>query len=144
MKHDNPADLLAASHIRPTRRKTAVLGEMMACDTPVSARELYETLSRSVRIDLATVYRTLTVLLDTGIIREIADNPKGKVYEIACIHNPVHAHFKCSRCQKIHCLETLDRKERGYLTRLAEGCDVRDIAITLTGLCPECRTENNR
>lgn len=144
MKHCDPTTLLSGSNIRPTRKKTAILGEMMKVDGPVSARSLHDLLVQAIRIDLVTVYRTLAVFLEAGIIREIADNPDGKYYELACVHNPLHAHFKCSNCQKIQCLDTLGRSERGYLSRLAEGCEVQDISITLTGLCPDCRAEEHR
>ncbi len=131
--------LLRSRGLRVTRKKTAILHEVIRSDHPLNAAEIYERVSASLTVDLATVYRTLGSLLNHGLIREISDNSDTLFYEIACVHNPVHPHFKCLRCRKLTCLDALSGESAADVTRYAGDCDIMDISITLSGICRECK-----
>jgi Fe2+ or Zn2+ uptake regulation protein len=42
------------------------------------------------------------------------------------------------RCMKIECLPSLRNDEAEALSSAAEGREVREVSITLTGLCADC------
>ncbi len=143
MKHCETTYLLRSRRIRATRKKKAILREILESDRPLSAADLYARVSTELTIDLATVYRTLTALRAGGLLREIPDGSGTAYYEIACMHNPVHPHFKCFQCRRITCLETLRGENAVEMARYAHGCEVEEISITLSGVCGECGSEQS-
>ncbi|MHB9027829.1 MAG: Fur family transcriptional regulator [Candidatus Latescibacterota bacterium] len=122
-----------------TRRKTAILREILGSNRPLNAAELHQRVSAALPIDLATVYRTLGALSKRGLLREISDGSGTLYYEIACVHNPVHPHFRCLQCRKITCLGTLTGESAAAVAKYAGGCEIEEISITLSGVCGDCR-----
>lgn len=61
--------------------------------------------------DKATIYRTLKSFSENGIIHEIFDGDKTTKYALCgqkCStskHHDAHAHFKCTACKNVYCLE---------------------------------------
>ena len=61
--------LLQGVGMRPTRQRVVVLTELMGERNDVTAQQLYERLrARGERLGLATVYRTLGLLANEGVI----------------------------------------------------------------------------
>jgi Fe2+ or Zn2+ uptake regulation protein len=143
MDHCETTDILRSRNLRVTRKKTAILREILGSDRPLNAAELHQRVSVALPIDLATVYRTLSVLSAKGLLREISDGSGTLYYEIACVHNPVHPHFRCLQCRKITCLGTLTGASASAMAKYAKGCEIEEISITLSGICGKCR-ENNK
>lgn len=134
-------ELLRSRSIRATRKKLAILGEIKESSRPLSASELYGRIAARVPLDLATIYRTLNLLRERSLVREITDATGTQYYEIAGIHNPAHPHFKCVCCSLISCLPSLQGGDAMFMSRFAGDCEIHDISITLTGICGNCRTE---
>ena len=62
-------ELLEGVGVRPTRQRLTVLSELMEERDDVTAQELHERLRRrGERLGLATVYRTLGLLAEEGVI----------------------------------------------------------------------------
>ena len=142
MEHCDSRELLKRHRMRITRRKTAVLRELIASDRPLSAAELHDRVSASVRLDLATVYRSLNALAKNGVIREITDDSGIQHYEIACRHNPAHPHFKCVKCRRITCLASLESEDTaGIVSLFSPHGEITGITITVTGICRTCESE---
>jgi Fur family transcriptional regulator, ferric uptake regulator len=139
MEHCDTRELLRSRKIRVTRRKLAILGEIAESLHPLSASDLHGRLITRMPLDLATIYRTLAMLRERHLVREITDATGTQYYEIACKHNPVHPHFKCVRCSRISCLSTLEQDETALMARFAGNCEIHEISITLSGICGQCR-----
>jgi len=139
MEHCDPALLMRQRKVRPTRKKTAILQAIIDQGAPFSAQKLHRRVTAKTAVDLVTVYRALTCFRDAGVIREIGNENGVRYYEIACRHNPAHPHFRCEKCNRIDCLDTLGDEGREYISNLAGAGEVREISITLSGLCPTCR-----
>ena len=90
-------------------------------------------------MDLVTIYRTLNLFEEKGIIREILSKDDTKYYEISCVHNPVHPHLYCRRCKTLSCLGELKEKDLINLKKYGVDCSVDDISIQFTGVCSKCR-----
>lgn len=91
------------------------------------------------KVSRATVYRTLSKLVDAGLLREMQIGAK-KCYE----HDygyPEHEHMKCSRCQKMIEFESSDLD-----ALLREVCrrhhfNLNGYTLILQGLCETCNRE---
>jgi len=138
MGHCNPKVLLKENNIRATKRKVAILRCIIDSNSPLSARELHRRVSPSMNIDIVTVYRTLSVFKEAGVVRDIRISTGTQYFEMACVHNPVHPHFLCTRCRRMSCLRCLKDTETEHLSEFAGDCEVDEISITITGICPEC------
>lgn len=142
MDHCNSRELLTRHRLRVTRRKTAILRKIIECERPLNAAELYDRVSATVRLDLATVYRTLGALVENRVVREITDDNGTQYYEIACRHNPAHPHFKCVKCRKITCLGSLDSEDTaGIVSKVSLHGEITGITITVSGICRTCGSE---
>lgn len=141
MNHCDSRELLRSRSIRATRKKVAILGEILDSPCPLSAADLYGRIVSRLPLDLATIYRTLNLLRECHLVREITDATGTQYYEIACMHNPVHPHFKCIRCSRISCLPSLESGDAAFMARFAGDCEIQDISITLSGICGNCREE---
>lgn len=119
---------------RNTRQREAIRAAIGEAGAPVSAREVLTLArARSRRLGLATVYRTLRLLIDAGEVApvEIAGQPPR--YELAGKGH--HHHFHCVSCGKVFELEGCC----GHFEELAPvGFAVLSHDLTLSGTCREC------
>ena len=98
------AELLAGVGVRPTRQRLTVLSELMDEDDDVTAQQLHERLrQRGERLGLATVYRTLGLLADEGVIDSLSHRQGELCYRL-CGHGH-HHHLVCSSCHRVVELE---------------------------------------
>lgn len=83
-----------------------------------------------------SVYNTIEVLLDAGLIREITIENNEVRYDS---HLEDHGHFKCNHCGRIFNFDI------DFNSLRLSGLDqfiIKDQDIFLKGICPECRSNN--
>lgn len=83
-----------------TIQKRIILLEIINSNTHLSVKEIYEKVKKN-NVGFATVYRSLKLFNELGIIKEISiDNIS--YYEMKIFSsNPLHIHFKCSKCNSV-------------------------------------------
>jgi Fe2+ or Zn2+ uptake regulation protein len=111
---------------------------ILGSDRPYSAKDLHDMASEKGNIDLVTVYRVVSLLLENGLIREIKGDSGTAYYEKACEHNPVHPHFHCGECGKVYCLEPLTFEEGLILGRVGKNFRIRSVSLDIKGVCEKC------
>ena len=139
----DPAPLLTALEgagyrLTEPRRGLAQLiadqeGHFAAADLVDAARDTRLGVGR------ATVFRTLDVLSDVGVIERI-DLPSGDHAYVAC--EPVHHHHVvCSNCGRTR--EIDDAGLRAVVRDIARrtGYRVDDHRLEVFGCCPDCQAE---
>jgi len=89
------------------------------------------------RISLATVYRTLRVLKDMGMVHASGLGEDHTHYEV---RRKPHVHLVCDACGKI-----LDLPAPIAIDKLAaqNGYTVMRAKLEIYGLCPACQAEQN-
>ena len=101
--------------------------------------EVYAEVRRhSDSINLSTVYRTLELLDELGLIRHAHLSDRAPTYHSASGHE--HAHLVCRRCRTVI---SVDREEaEGALGALAakHGFEPDYGHLTVFGTCADCRT----
>jgi Fur family transcriptional regulator, ferric uptake regulator len=125
---------------RLTSQRMAVLKAATAMPGHFTAEELHRELDRG-DIGIATVYRTVQLLLEMGYLKQ-AHLPGGSaVYEYSEDGGHSHAHMQCTGCGVV--LEfredMMEDIEKAVMDQY--GFLVEDHHITLTGLCRNCRNE---
>lgn len=87
-----------------------------------------------------TLYRTIKVFIEKGIIHEIAISGEDSNYALCkdeCSvkeHQHQHVHFKCKKCGLIFCVEV----EKFPKIDL-QGYQIDQLEIQATGICKSCK-----
>ncbi|MGH7932155.1 MAG: Fur family transcriptional regulator [Candidatus Binataceae bacterium] len=104
----------------------------------ISAEELYAEVKRvNPHVGYATIYRTLKLLKDCGLLYERHFDEGQARYEVAGEHH--HDHFICEHCGRIIEFEddAIERMQEGVARKL--GVTLTRHKMELYGLCPDCR-----
>lgn len=93
------------------------------------------------RLSIATVYRTMTLLEQIGVVKKHTfneDELAGK-YEICIYEKENHCHLICQHCHKIIELPAVEREliEKIVLRGVSFTCNAWDIKVF--GLCETCK-----
>jgi Fe2+ or Zn2+ uptake regulation protein len=131
-----PESLLAEKKLKHTKQRDDVLHAIIEQDAPFCASGLHDELAEN--MDLATIYRNIEILCHEGIIREVINENDRQYYELACVHNPEHPHFYCSRCGRIYCMKQKMGKSFHPKANIDENFIVQHTRIQFRGLCPKC------
>ena len=129
--------LLRDRRLPVTRQRLAVAEELIAADDHPSVEDLERRLrARGVLVGTATVYRTLELLADTGLVREHDFGEAFRRYE------PVgapHDHLVCRRCGGVAEFgnERLERMLR--MTADEARFHYQEHRTAVFGLCANCR-----
>jgi Fur family ferric uptake transcriptional regulator len=92
-------DLLARKKLKKTSQRELVWGILMESKGHPSVEEIRDRLlAKGQRIGIATIYRTLKILLTAGMIRQSKLNGMTR-YE-AVVKEPNHLHFICNVCKR--------------------------------------------
>jgi len=92
---------LAERRLNFTRERRAILACVFADDRHFEAKELVGTLrQRGARVSRATVYRTLALLVDSGLLDEVSLGGEHRHYEHVLGHEH-HDHLVCNSCGRI-------------------------------------------
>jgi Fur family ferric uptake transcriptional regulator len=137
-EQERATELLAGVGVRPTRQRVTVLSELMGEHDDVTAQELHERLRRrGERLGLATVYRTLGLLAEQGVIDSLSHHPGELCYRLC--GDGHHHHLTCSSCHRV--VELSDCELDPWLERIAaaHGFVTTGHRLEVSGLCADCR-----
>lgn len=135
-------ELLRAQGLRRTAPRIAVLATLQPVHGHLSVAEIRERLVASGdddAPDLATVYRTVTTLVEAGVLHALTLEGGVTTYGVA--ESP-HHHAVCTRCGTI--IEVPAQRLSSALEHAIEGSafTLSDRAgLTLHGLCPDCQAQ---
>lgn len=127
--------------IRMTPSRRAILDVLRAsCGHPTADEILNLIRDRLPRTSLATVYRNLELLAQSGAIRVIEDGRSQRHYD--AVLTP-HYHVRCGSCGSIVDAPIGRRDELERAAAEASGYEVTGHTLTFTGTCTECAAARN-
>ena len=98
---DQFKDILKKDGLKLTPQRQAVLEEVVKSKNHRECEEIYQAINKKEKnVSLATVYRTLNVLVENNFARKMDLGDGRYVYETK-INNPHHDHMVCLSCGKI-------------------------------------------
>jgi Fur family ferric uptake transcriptional regulator len=135
-------ELLRSRGLRRMPSRIAVLGILEPVDGHLSVADIHQrildsTWDASPGPDLATVYRTVTTLVDQGVLHALA--VEGGVTTYGLAEKP-HHHAVCTKCGTI--IEVPAVRLSAALEHAIEGSSFtlsEQAGLTLHGLCPDCK-----
>ena len=87
-------------------------------------------------VGIATVYRTLNLLEDSGMATSISFGAQGKKFELA--HRDHHDHLICKNCNKIVEFEDHSIEKKQVNIAKANGFTLTVHLMQLYGICNDC------
>lgn len=138
MRENRLGEYLGKKGLKFTRERKAVL----ACVAGIKGhfdpeKLLYCLKSRGEKVSRASVYRSVPILMESGIIREAFRDKNGVKYEYAQGKGH-HDHMECVKCGKvIEFMSEEIEKLQGAVSR-KYGFVLTGHNMELKGLCREC------
>lgn len=129
--------------LKSSSRRDLILETLVARGGHITAEELLRAVrERDPRVGAATVYRTLRILQDSGIVAERRFAGGSTRFEL--LDDQHHDHLICTQCDAI--IEFHDEAIERHQMRVAEsyGFELHSHRHELYGLCPRCRRQNRR
>ena len=129
-------DLLAKAGARITPAREAVLDILLAAPRALSHLEVEQAArERGLNADRVTLYRVLDWLVTQRIAHKIEGRDRVWRFNAVVEDDHAHAHFHCTRCGRVFCLEL---PEPRMAPALPPGFRFEKAELTLQGVCPEC------
>jgi Fur family ferric uptake transcriptional regulator len=95
-------EFLAKKNLRMTSQRQAIIDTVFGTDEHFTAEQLLEwSRERDQSVSRATVYRTLPLLTESGLVREMDFGKDYKFYDPNYADHPNHSHLICQDCDKI-------------------------------------------
>jgi Fur family ferric uptake transcriptional regulator len=132
-------DYLAARSMRYTPEREAVVREVFSRHDHFTVEELYLALRKKRRrISRASVYRTIPLLVDAGLVAPVFQEAGQTRYEHTYGHEH-HCHLRCLACGRV--VEFSEPILAEVERRLSSqwGFTVHGHKLEVTGTCPECQ-----
>ena len=128
--------------LRFTPEREAIVKEVFSRHDHFTVDELYLSLHRKRPISRASLYRTIPLLIEAGLISEVFQDSGQTRYEHTYGHQH-HCHLRCRVCGQViefhePYLEDLEKRmasEHGYL--------VNGHRLEVLGSCPACQEKND-
>ncbi len=140
VNRETPHGFLSGRGLRKTAQRQAIIEAVSGTKEHFSAEELLlmaRKIDRSV--SRATVYRTLPLLVESGLLRELDLGGETKIYDPNFLDHPTHNHLVCVDCKKIIEFEDTNME-------LLENCITRRLGfspankrVTIEAHCDELK-----
>jgi len=133
-------EFLGGKNLRITSQRQVIIDTAFSTDEHFTAEQLLEWSRKKDRsVSRATVYRTLPLLTESGLVREMDFGKDHKFYDPNYAHHPNHNHIICQDCEKIveFDSEKIDKLEDEISHRL--GFSIKTHRLQITGSCDELK-----
>ena len=132
------SDFLAKKDLKLTSQRRSILHEAIHAKGHFSAEQLLDISKKADRtISKATVYRTLALLKESGVLEEQDFGDGKKLYERAQGRKH-HDHFVCIRCGKIIEFENSQIEHLQDIEARRHDFNVVYHSLKLFGFCKRC------
>lgn len=133
-------DFLEKKNLRLTSQRVAIIDTVFSTDQHFTAEQLLEwSRHRDKSVSRATVYRTLPLLTESGLVREMDFGKDYKFYDPNYADHPNHNHIICQDCDKIVEFESdkIAKLEDEISHKL--GFSIKTQRLQITGNCEELK-----
>jgi Fur family ferric uptake transcriptional regulator len=132
---DKFGEYLKSKELKFTPKRRAILKEIFSFRGHFNVDQLYERLGR--QISRATIYRTLSLLVKSGLIEEIFRCLDKTSYE-HIFGYPHHDHMLCIKCGKV--IEFREDKIEKLQKAVCERYNFKSVEhrLVIKGYCREC------
>lgn len=125
---------------RPTAQRLLVLEVIANADRHLTAAEIFELVrQKDPRIGYGTVYRSLHVLVEHGLIQELTFADQASRYDR---RTDRHDHVHCNICGALLDVEVPVALMARHVAEERSGFSITSHHTVFSGQCPVCRSES--
>lgn len=131
-------EILKTNQLSITDSRKKILGLFLNSDGALAHADIEKNAGE--KFDRVTIYRTLQVFVDKGIIHTIPTPDNSIKYALCkddCVeghHHDHHVHFQCKQCGVTYCLDDVTTPE----VKLPKGYSAEQIEVVINGVCKNC------
>jgi Fur family ferric uptake transcriptional regulator len=132
-------DYIRAEGLRETEQRSVVLDVFLGSEDHMSIEDIYRLVNRRKRrVGYATVYRTMKLIAECGLAREVMFDDGVCRFEHV-VGKQHHHHLVCTRCHRVieFTSAALDKAEKAIFAEHDFEAEYHHMKIF--GLCSECR-----
>lgn len=119
---------------RATAARVSVLNVLLSADHALAHSEIEQALEKMQEIvERVTLYRVLDWLVSHKFAHKVIG--ADRVWRFNATLSADHAHFNCTNCGQIYCLENLTP---AVALTLPKGFKLQHADVSIQGLCPRC------
>lgn len=134
-------EFLAKKGMRLTPEREAILGEIFAEHDHFDIDELFMRLrQKGQRISRASIYRTLPLLVESGLVQEVFFEDGHMHYEHIYGHEH-HCHLRCLSCRKIVEFRDEGVEEAEQRIGQTQGFKTTGHKLEIYGYCAQCQEQ---
>lgn len=123
--------------IRMTTQRAAILDEVLRADKHLTAGELFERVRRNYpTIAYGTVYRTLHLLAERGLIQEFPFGDQASRFDK---RTDRHDHVHCTICGELADVDVPIAVLARQVAADQTGYDIQEHQTVFSGVCPKCQ-----
>ena len=132
-------DILSSRNIKRTSCREGIIEVIMNANQALSENEIRERLVGN--YDRTTFYRSFKTLEEHKILHKIVvDNQLVKyAFDTSVSHKDEHAHFYCSECNTVKCMENIPVQKYS----LPAGYSELQTEVIIKGLCSNCQNQHS-
>jgi Fur family ferric uptake transcriptional regulator len=124
-----------------TGPRQAVLDILRKHPHPMTTREIFDSMA-SRDCDLATVYRSMHMLMDMGMVKRFDFGDNIARYELVSMGDDGHHHHLiCTRCSEVVEIEDCFPHELEERIASRNGFKAITHKLEFFGICPDCQKE---
>jgi Fur family ferric uptake transcriptional regulator len=132
------SELLERKGVRSTPRRLEVLEELARESDDVTAQQLWSRLrERDSAAGLATVYRTLALLSEKGVVDILSHHGAEQCYRLCGDEH--HHHLLCERCHRVVEVQECGLDDWVAAAAKQHGFVATEHRVEIVGLCADCR-----
>jgi Fur family ferric uptake transcriptional regulator len=133
-------DFMAGKRLRLTAQRRTIIETAFSTTQHFTAEQLLAwSRHRDESVSRATVYRTLPLLTESGLVREMDFGKDHKFYDPNYAEHPHHNHIICEDCDKIVEFESEKLKQLETEISRGLGFSVQSHRLQITAQCQELR-----
>ena len=144
-QEDKFKEFLTSKSLKFTAERQAILDRVFANHKHFEADELLVDLRlNDIKVSKATIYRTLSLLVKSGLLREVIFGERHAHYEHVYGHEH-HDHLVCNNCGKV--IEFVEHKIEMLQEEVCKKnkFEAESHRLQIQGLCEDCcKTDNNK
>jgi Fur family ferric uptake transcriptional regulator len=137
----NFKNLLKNNSLKFTKQREVILQSLYNSTAHLTPEDIYKDIQNKypdLKVGIATIYRTLTLLEDSNMLTFLSFGAAGKKYELGAKQH--HDHMICTACG--HITEFVDEQIEQRQHKIAQELDfeMHDHSMQIYGICKNCKT----
>lgn len=135
-------DAVKAAGVKLTHQRLEIFRELATREEHPDAEMIFRAVQARVpTVSLDTVYRTLWMLRDLGLLKTLGPNREVVRFDVNLER---HHHYVCVRCGLVRDFDSDELNSLRIPTAVKGFGTVVDTQVEVRGLCTDCQRENHK